>query len=71
MPHLPSEENAPGGIFETIAKDPSSKSDSTASDHEVHKNEHDPISPQEFISKGPAISDGEILVLVPMLGSLT
>jgi hypothetical protein len=71
MPHLPSEENAPGGIFEKIAKDPSSKSDSTASDHEVHKNEHDPITPQEFISKGPAISDGEILVLVPMLGSLT
>ena len=33
MPVHPSEEEAPSGIFEKIAKDPSSASESTASDH--------------------------------------
>ena len=60
MPQLPSEENAPEGIYEKVAKDPSSKTETTASDHEVHKNEHDPISPQIYTSKGPAIADGMI-----------
>ncbi|KAF6239505.1 hypothetical protein HO173_002049 [Letharia columbiana] len=57
MPVHPSEEEAPSGIFEKIAKDPSSASESTASDHEHHENEHTPgkASAQDHQSKGPAI----------------
>ena len=60
MPHHPSEEEAPEGIFEKIAKDPSSQTESTASDHEHHHNEHAPdagakASAQDFQSKGPQI----------------
>ena len=33
MPVHPSEEEAPSGIFEKVAKDPSSTTESTASDH--------------------------------------
>lgn len=33
MPVHPSEEEAPSGIFEKVAKDPSSTSESTASEH--------------------------------------
>ena len=58
MPHLPSDENAPGGIFEKVAKDPSNKSESTASEDEGHKNEHNPINPAETSSPGPAIPEG-------------
>lgn len=63
MPHHPSEENAPEGIYEKVAKDPSSKSESTASEHDAHKNEHDPISPAKLSSggPGPAIPDSEII----------
>ena len=64
MPHLPSEENAPEGIYEKVAKDPSSKTESTASKHEGHQNEHDPIGPQDLINKGPAIPDSEMIYLL-------
>ncbi|KAL2042648.1 hypothetical protein N7G274_004407 [Stereocaulon virgatum] len=57
MPVMPSEEEAPMGITEKVAKDPSSATDSTASDHEHHENEHTPgkASAQDFQSKGPQI----------------
>lgn len=60
MPHHPSEEEAPGGIYEKVAKDPSSTTESTASDHDTHHNEHAPeatakASAQDFQSKGPQI----------------
>ncbi len=60
MPHHPSEEEAPEGIFEKVAKNPSSTSESTASDSEHHENEHAPdaslkASAQDFQSKGPQI----------------
>jgi len=57
MPVLPSEENAPEGLTEKVAKDPSSQTDSTASDHPSHENEHTPGRPstQDFVSKGPVI----------------
>lgn len=60
MPVHPSEEDAPSGLTEKIAKDPSSTTESTASDHESHQNEHTPgdslkASAQDFQSKGPQI----------------
>ncbi|MCJ1264881.1 hypothetical protein MMC22_004756 [Lobaria immixta] len=57
MPVHPSEEEAPSGIFEKVAKDPSSNTESTASDHEHHENEHTPgkASAQDFQSPGPVI----------------
>ncbi|KAL8716113.1 MAG: hypothetical protein Q9220_000018 [cf. Caloplaca sp. 1 TL-2023] len=60
MPVHPSEEEAPEGIYEKVAKDPSSATESTASDHEHHHNEHAPdhsskASAQDFQSKGPQI----------------
>ncbi|KAL8973696.1 MAG: hypothetical protein Q9197_002068 [Variospora fuerteventurae] len=60
MPVHPSEEEAPGGIYEKIAKDPSTTTTSTASDHETHANEHAPnasakASAEDFQSKGPQI----------------
>ena len=58
MPVHPSEETAPSGIFEKVAKDPSSATESTASSHEGHQNEHTPgnkASAQGFQSKGPVI----------------
>ncbi|MCJ1233060.1 hypothetical protein MMC14_001014 [Varicellaria rhodocarpa] len=57
MPVHPSEENAPEGIYEKIAKDPSSATESTASNHSSHDNEHTPgkASIQDLQSKGPAI----------------
>jgi len=57
MPVHPSEENAPSGIYEKVAKDPSSTTETTASEHESHQNEHTPgkASAQDFQSKGPAI----------------
>ncbi|KAL8697472.1 MAG: hypothetical protein Q9201_007116 [Fulgogasparrea decipioides] len=60
MPVHPSEEEAPTGITEKIAKEPSSTTPSTASDHEEHHNEHAPdasgkASAQDFQSKGPQI----------------
>lgn len=57
MPVHPSEEEAPSGIYEKIAKDPSSTTESTASDHEHHENEHTPgkASAQDHLSKGPTI----------------
>ncbi|CAF9919498.1 hypothetical protein IMSHALPRED_004638 [Imshaugia aleurites] len=57
MPVHPAEEDAPSGIYEKVAKDPSSATESTASDHEHHHNEHTPglASAQDHQSKGPAI----------------
>lgn len=60
MPVHPSEEEAPMGITEKVAKDPSSATESTASDHEGHENEHTPhqsgkASAQDLQSKGPQI----------------
>ena len=57
MPVHPSEEVAPTGLTEKIAKDPSSSTPSTASDHEAHDNEHTPgkASTQDIQSKGPQI----------------
>lgn len=60
MPVHPSEEEAPGGIYEKVAKDPSSTTESTASDHENHANEHAPeasakAAAEDFQSKGPQI----------------
>ena len=60
MPVLPGEEEAPSGLTEKIAKDPSSTTESTASDHEHHHNEHTPgsgmkASAKDFQSKGPQI----------------
>ncbi|KAL8777133.1 MAG: hypothetical protein Q9213_007993 [Squamulea squamosa] len=60
MPVHPSEEEAPQGLYEKIAKNPSSTTESTASDHEAHHNEHDPdasgkASVQDFQNKGPQI----------------
>ena len=43
MPVHPSEENAPEGLTEKVAKDPSSTTESTASEHEGHANEHNPL----------------------------
>ncbi|MCJ1251195.1 hypothetical protein MMC30_008426 [Trapelia coarctata] len=57
MPVHPSEENAPSGITEKVAKDPSSATGSTASDHPGHQNEHTAGKPsaQDLQSKGPVI----------------
>ena len=60
MPHHPSEEEAPGGIYEKVARDPLSTTESTASEHGVHHNEHAPeagakASTQDMQSKGPQI----------------
>ena len=57
MPVLASEEEAPSGIYEKVAKDPSSTTESTASEHEHHHNEHTPgkASAEDYHSKGPAI----------------
>ena len=56
MPVMPGEEDAPSNITEKVAKDPSSATESTASDHESHHNEHNPGSGiNAFQSKGPQI----------------
>lgn len=59
MPVHPSEEEAPEGLTEKVAKDPSSNTDSTASTHEHHHNEHTPgdikAKASDFQSKGPQI----------------
>ncbi|KAI4140488.1 MAG: hypothetical protein LQ340_007863 [Diploschistes diacapsis] len=42
MPVHPSEETAPEGITEKVAKNPSSNTESTASEHPIHHNDHAP-----------------------------
>ena len=56
MPVHPSEEEAPEGITEKVAKDPGQK-ESTASSHEAHQNEHTQglATAQDHQSKGPQI----------------
>ncbi|MDI1485336.1 MAG: hypothetical protein OHK93_000473 [Ramalina farinacea] len=66
MPVHPSEEEAPMGLTEKVAKDPSSATETTASDHPGHANEHTPSAgggsgggatakATDFMSKGPQI----------------
>ena len=62
MPVHPSEEEAPTGLTEKVAKNPSSATESTASDHPNHHNEHNlggeekaKASTQDFVNKGPQI----------------
>ncbi|KAL8788513.1 MAG: hypothetical protein Q9195_007252 [Heterodermia aff. obscurata] len=59
MPVHASEEEAPEGLTEKIAKDPSSNTESTASTHQDHHNEHTPADVKakasDFQSKGPQI----------------
>ena len=61
MPVHPSEEDTTTGLTEKVAKDPSSATESTASDHVGHVNEHNPggeklqASTQDFVNKGPQI----------------
>lgn len=62
MPVLPSEEEAPSGIYDQVAKNPSSNTESTASEHKLHQTEENQASAKDFISKGPVIpanSDGK------------
>lgn len=57
MPHHPSEENAPSHIFDKVAKE---SSDSTASDHAIHKENEGPVkqaTAEHHKSKGPQISE--------------
>lgn len=56
MPVHPSEETAPSGIFDKVAKE---SSDSTASDHPIHKENEGPVkgTAEDHKSKGPAIPD--------------
>ena len=57
MPVLPGEDTAEGGITEKVAKNPSSQTESTASGHAGHDNEHGTVkaSMQDIQSKGPQI----------------
>lgn len=58
MPVHPSEEQAPSGIYDQIAKDPTTATDSTASDHPLHQGDNagnSKATAQDFQSKGPAI----------------
>ncbi|KAL9107375.1 MAG: hypothetical protein Q9227_007740 [Pyrenula ochraceoflavens] len=61
MPHLPTEEEAPSNLTEKVAKNPSSQTESTASHHDMHDNEHGTAkvkaTAQDHASKGPAIPD--------------
>ncbi|KAH0847030.1 hypothetical protein Z517_10124 [Fonsecaea pedrosoi CBS 271.37] len=53
MPVMPSEENTESHIFDKVAKE---SSDSTASDHPIHKGEQK-AQAHHHQSKGPQISD--------------
>ncbi|KAI9804957.1 MAG: hypothetical protein M1833_006260 [Piccolia ochrophora] len=58
MPVHPAEENAEGGLTEKIAKNPSSATDSTASQHPDHKDDYSAgkAQAQDFnATPGPAI----------------
>ncbi|KKY14989.1 hypothetical protein UCRPC4_g06517 [Phaeomoniella chlamydospora] len=62
MPVHPSEENAESNITEKVMKDPSSNTESKASDHSLHSDEQGSqggikAKAQDFISKGPQITD--------------
>lgn len=71
MPHLPSEEEAETGITEKVAKNPSSQTESTASHHDMHDNEHGTAKAkaQDFTSKGPQIPTGRSISVVYSSGS--
>lgn len=74
MPVHPSEEEAQEGLTEKVAKDPSSRTDSTASTHEHHHNEHTPgdvkAKASDFQSKGPQIPTNMDGTLVDVLDAL-
>ena len=64
MPVHPSEEITDSNLTEKVAKDPSSTTGSTASEHSAHFNEHNPGSgsggetkakAQDHMAKGPQI----------------
>lgn len=58
MPVHPSEEEASSGIFDQVAKDPSSATESTASDRPLHNDDRSgdgKATAKDFQSKGPAI----------------
>ena len=61
MPHLPGEEEAPEGITEKVMKNPSSNTESKASGHDMHDNEHGSAkaSVADHQSKGPQLSDSQ------------
>merc|ERR1712072_1214084 len=58
MPQHPAEETAPSNIFDKVAKE---SSDSTASDHPMHKENEQPVkqaaSAQDHKGLGPQISE--------------
>lgn len=61
MPVLPQEENAGDNLTESVMKNPSSNTESKASDHPIHQNEHSTgkAAASDFNSKGPQISDSK------------
>lgn len=56
MPHHPSEEEAPSNLTDKIAQ---YSSDSTASDHPLHKENKGPIEAVSGSSHGPQIPTGK------------
>jgi hypothetical protein len=60
MPQHPAEETAPDNIFDKVAKE---SSDSTASDHPLHKENEQPVkqaaSAQDHKGLGPQISESK------------
>lgn len=65
MPHHPSEENTQSNIFDKVAKE---SSDSTASDHPLHKENEGPLkqaTADHHRSKGPQISESETCPVLP------
>ena len=75
MPVLPSEDTAPSNLTEKLAKDPSSQTESTASEAEGHANEHNPLGkflpcpppspPPTYPSHFICIVSFHILYLIP------
>ena len=61
MPVLPQEENAGDNLTESVMKNPSSNTESNASDHPIHHNEHGTgkAAASDFKSKGPQLSDSK------------
>ena len=61
MPVLPQEDNAGDNLTESVMKNPSSNTESKASDHPIHHNEHGTgkAAASDFNSKGPQISDSK------------
>lgn len=58
MPHHPSEEETESHVFDKVAQ---GNSESTASDHPLHKENEEPVkaTAADHKSKGPVIPDSE------------